>query len=87
MTSQMRRAATSIPMNIAEGFGKHTRPELIRGLRLATGSLFELMTAWELAEGLEMVKPNEAMRERFAELDRLMYSMMKRLEVKNERTS
>jgi four helix bundle protein len=41
MTSQMRRAAVSIPANIAEGFKKKTLPEKARFLNIAQGSLEE----------------------------------------------
>lgn len=49
LTSQMRRAAVSIPANIAEGFGRETTQEYIRGLRVAQGSLKELETHVEVA--------------------------------------
>jgi four helix bundle protein len=41
LTAQMRRAAVSIPANIAEGFGKRTTAEKIRFLNIAQGSLEE----------------------------------------------
>jgi four helix bundle protein len=41
LTSQMRRAATSIPANIAEGFKKRTPREKVRILNIAQGSLEE----------------------------------------------
>jgi len=44
MTSQIRRAATSIPANIAEGWGRHYPAELIQFLRTANGSRTELET-------------------------------------------
>ena len=44
MASQMRRAATSIPANIAEGFGRAQRRTFIQFLRIAQGSLKELET-------------------------------------------
>lgn len=44
MTSQMRRAATSIPSNVAEGWGRHYPAEFIQFLRTANGSRTELET-------------------------------------------
>jgi four helix bundle protein len=44
MTSQMRRAAVSVPCNIAEGFGRAQRKSFIQFLRIAQGSLKELET-------------------------------------------
>lgn len=42
MVSQIRRAAVSIPANIAEGYGREYRNEYIKFLRIAQGSLKEL---------------------------------------------
>ncbi|GLS28510.1 four helix bundle protein [Mesorhizobium albiziae] len=44
MSSQMRRAAVSIPSNIAEGFGRAQRRSFVHFLRIAQGSLKELET-------------------------------------------
>ena len=41
LTSQMRRAAMSIPCNIAEGYGRKTTPEYMRSLYIAYGSICE----------------------------------------------
>lgn len=42
VTSQVRRAAVSIPANIAEGFKKKTTPDKARYLNIAQGSLEEV---------------------------------------------
>jgi four helix bundle protein len=42
LTSQLRRSASSIPANIAEGVGRDTGPELKRFCRISLGSLNEL---------------------------------------------
>lgn len=49
LTSQMRRAAISIPSNIAEGIGRQHNKERIQFLFLSRGSLYELETQLFLA--------------------------------------
>lgn len=41
LTSQLRRAAVSIPANVAEGFGKPTKPDKLRFYGISQGSLEE----------------------------------------------
>jgi four helix bundle protein len=52
LTSQMRRAAVSVPSNIAEGKGRSSDKELIQFLCHSRGSLFELETQLAIGEQL-----------------------------------
>jgi four helix bundle protein len=60
LTAQMRRAAASIPSNIAEGRGRGTDAELTRFCAIAYGSLMELETQAELAHRLGFL-PNDSL--------------------------
>jgi four helix bundle protein len=54
LTSQLRRAAVSIPSNIAEGQSRVTAGEFRQFLGIATGSLAELQTQLIIARGLNL---------------------------------
>jgi four helix bundle protein len=62
LTSQMRRAAVSVPSNIAEGHGRLSDGSMRVFLSQARGSLCELETQIELASGLELIKPEAEKR-------------------------
>jgi four helix bundle protein len=59
MTSQIRRAAASIPANIAEGWGRGSRGEYIQFLTVARGSLMELETHLIVSYNLQFLKSEE----------------------------
>ena len=58
LTSQMRRAATSVPLNIAEGAGAISDNDFGRFLSYALRSTYETMTALALAERLGFCSPD-----------------------------
>jgi four helix bundle protein len=55
LTSQIRRAAASIPANIAEGHGRENTGNFVQHLRISQGSLKELETHLLLAERVDML--------------------------------
>jgi four helix bundle protein len=59
ITSQLRRCATSIPANLAEGFGRRSRKELLRYANIADGSLQETKYFLLLARDLKYVQDDE----------------------------
>src|ERR1044071_5348514 len=59
LKSQLRRAAVSVPSNIAEGKGRSSDRELIQFLCHARGSLFEVETQLEIAERLTYITKEE----------------------------
>ena len=56
LISQMRRAAVSIPCNIAEGYRRRGRKEYIQFLHIALGSCSELETLISLSKDLNMIE-------------------------------
>ena len=64
LTSQIRRAAVSIPSNIAEGQGRSHRKELLHHISISRGSLQELETLVIIAERLGYAAAEDLKRAR-----------------------
>ena len=52
LTAQVRRAAVSVPSNVAEGYGRGTRKDYIHFIQTARGSLYEMETQVILADDI-----------------------------------
>lgn len=79
LTNQMRRAAVSVPSNIAEGFGRESRADLLKYLRIARGSLNEVSTQYELAVSLDMIAQSSTLTDLIDETDRVLQALIRSL--------
>jgi len=85
LTSQIRRAAVSVPSNIAEGYGRKTTQEYIRFLYIAYGSNCELETQLLLSGDLGYIETGklEMLFEGIGEVERMLKALIKSLERKH----
>ena len=81
LQAQMRRAAISIPSNIAEGHGRLNDGHFKQFLATSRGSLFELQTQLELAGDLKMLDPARVatLMDRCEEVARLINGLLGKL--------
>jgi four helix bundle protein len=84
LTAQMRRAAVSVPSNIAEGCGRRTTPDFLRSLYIAYGSNCELETQILLATDLGFLEAAESKRlvEELGDIERMLKGLIRALEAK-----
>lgn len=76
LTSQMRRAAISIPSNIAVGAGRTGRKEFLQFLSIARGSLCELKTQLILARNLDYLPDTSGIDRQIERLFSLLGGLM-----------
>ena len=85
LCSQMQRAATSIPANIAEGAGRMTDKELVHFLNISLGSAYELET--ELLIAFDVLYLNQdqkdMLQQLIVEIQKMLYALIKRYSLTN----
>ena len=81
LVSQMRRAAVSVPSNIAEGQARHTTGEFIQFISHAEGSVTELDTQLTLCQDLGLLtqKESTAAANLLEELRRMLNGLRRKL--------
>ena len=81
LTNQLRRAAVSIPCNIAEGQGRSTTKDFVHFLHISKGSLQEVETQIELGLRLKYVSDAECQNvaSRTAEVGRILNGLIRSL--------
>ncbi len=81
LTDQIRRAAISIPSNIAEGCGRNTIPQLAHFLDIAIASNCEVETQLYLSFDLEYIQEAEMIRltEEAVEIRKMTLNFRKRI--------
>ena len=84
LVSQLRRAAISIPSNIAEGYGRGTSQDYLRFLRVARGSLFEIDTQLLIAQRMGYLDERgyEEMEHRLTGAVRILAGLIKSIEAR-----
>ena len=82
LTDQIRRAASSVPANIAEGNGRLYRKEYAHHVSIARGSVSELSTCLEIAHRLEYVAPAQVapLLKQAEDISRMLLMLMRALE-------
>jgi len=81
LIDQMRRAAISVPSNIAEGHGRNSNKDFLKFLYIARGSLCELQTQLELCERLSYFTEEQLkdVMNSTIEVSKMLNSLMKKV--------
>jgi four helix bundle protein len=88
LMAQLRRAAISIPSNIAEGAGRNNDSEFNHFLGIATGSAYELETQLIIAQEVSLIENEKAENtlEKVNELKKMLYGFKQKFNAKNSKT-
>ena len=76
LTQQMRRAAVSVPSNIAEGYCRKHKAEFKQFVSIAYGSLSELETQYLLSIDLKYAKADSDVENLFREVGAMLYRII-----------
>lgn len=81
ITSQMRRAALSIPLNVAEGAARASKKEFVRFLDIAIGSIAELDTLFFISLELEFLSDEDfnLLNGKLDLIGKLVYGLKRRM--------
>jgi len=82
LVSQMRRAAVSIPSNIAEGAARHTSKEFLQSLYISRGSLAEIETQLVLCRELGFAKDVSALNQLISELFGILSGLIRAIQAR-----
>ncbi len=82
LAQQVRRAAVSVPSNIAEGYGRGSRTDYARFLRISRGSLYEVETQLLIAKRLGWLEEQtyQGLRGRLKENGRVLAGLIRSIE-------
>ena len=78
LTDQLRRAAISIPSNIAEGCGRTSRKDYAHFLSIARGSLYETMMQLQIAQDLGYIEISEDLKVLSDDVGKILTTLMKK---------
>ncbi len=89
LTSQMRRAAVSIPSNIAEGCGRNSDKELIHFLYISLGSATELETQIIISKDLGFLEneKSEQLQSLIFEIIKMTSSLIKSIKTRDDKSN
>lgn len=80
LTSQIRRASTSITLNIVEGYGRLSKEDFKRFLKISLGSTNETKTLLKFSKDLNYINDKEYkdIKNKYEILSKMIYSMIKK---------
>ena len=82
LTSQLRRAAVSLPSNIAEGSSRGSTKDFIRFLNIASGSLAEIETQLVIAERIGYITFDDTLQNNIIIIRKMLYRLKQALRKK-----